>query len=140
VAQKILKKPQSTVLQTMENIAKETGAVDKVEDTLEETRCQRVTVALNIEAAVDELQGILEQACRSSLTQTGSPGKALLHKPTPWWSTQRKEVKTKRRKYQRTKESSELHEQRKVQYLASKSDRPLPSDGKKANHGESSAV
>jgi hypothetical protein len=102
VAQKILKKPQSTVLQTMENIAKETVAVDKVEDTLEETRCQRVTVALNIEAAVDELQGILEQACRSSLTQTGSPGKALLHKPTPWWSTrlatQRKEVKAKKKK------------------------------------------
>ena len=46
----------------MEQIDEETGTVDKMEDTLEETSCQRVTGALNKEAAVDELQGILEQA------------------------------------------------------------------------------
>jgi hypothetical protein len=59
---------QAKVIQTLENIAKETGTENSGVDKLEETWCQRVTRAPNIETAVDELQDVLEQACRSSLT------------------------------------------------------------------------
>jgi hypothetical protein len=56
----------------------------------------RVTEALNIEVAVDEIEAILDQACRSSFMQTGPTGKALRYKSIPWWTsrltTQRKEV------------------------------------------------
>jgi len=59
------------------------------------------------------------------LTQTGTTGKALRHKPTPWWTssltTQRKEVNAKRR-YQHKKENSEIWGQRKEQYLATKAE------------------
>jgi hypothetical protein len=117
---------QKRVIQTMEQIARETGTVVKVEDTLDETLCQRVTRTLNIEVAVDELQDVLDQACRSSFMQTGPTGKVLRHKWIPWWTsrltTHRKEVNAKRRRYQRTKENNELREQRKEQYLASKAE------------------
>jgi hypothetical protein len=94
-------------------------------DKLEETWCQRVARAPNIETAVDELQDVLEQACQSSLTQIGTSGKALRHKPIPRWTTnfttQRKEVNVKRR-YQRTKVNSEVRGQRKEQFLAAKAE------------------
>jgi hypothetical protein len=106
-----MEKFQDTVIQTMEQIARETGTVVRGEDMLDETWCQRVTKALNIEVAVDELQDVLDQAFQTSLMQTGTTGKALRHKPIPWWTsrltTQRKEVNTKRRRYQRTKENNE---------------------------------
>jgi len=106
MTQKNTEKLQATVLQTMEQITRETGTIVKGEDMLDETWCQRMKRAPNIEAVVDELQDILEQVCRSSLTRTGRDGKALRHKPIPWWTsqltTQRKEVNAKSRRYQRT--------------------------------------
>jgi len=85
-----------------------------------------VTRAPNIEVALEELQDVLEQACRSSFTQMGTIGKALWHKPIPWWTssliTQRNEVNAKRRRHQRMKLNSEIREQRKVQYLAAKAE------------------
>jgi len=109
----------------MEQITRETGTAVKGENMLDQTWCQRVRRAPNIEAVVDELQHILEQACRSSLKRTGRDGKALRHKPVLWWTsqltTQRKELNAERRRYQRTK-NNELREQRKGQYLASKAE------------------
>jgi len=111
---------------------------------LDQTWCQRVKRAPNIGAVVDELQDILEQACRSSLTRTGRDGKALRHKLVPWWTsqltTQRKEVNAKRRSYQRTKKKNELREQRKTQYLASKAEFAAAIRRKKLNRGESSVI
>jgi len=75
---------------------------------------------------VDELQAVLDYACRPSFRQAGPTKKVLRHKSVPWWAsrlkTQRKEVNAKRRSYQRTKENNELREQRREQYLASKAD------------------
>jgi len=102
-----------------------------------------VTRTPNIEAAVEELQEVLEQACRSSLTQIETTGKALLHKPMPWWTsgltTQRKELKAKRR-YQRTKENGEIREQRKIQYLTAKAEYTAAIRREKVNLGKSSAT
>jgi len=121
-----MEKLQATVLQTLEQITRETGTIVNGEDMLDQTWCQRVKRTPNIKAVVDELQDILEQACRSSLTRKGRDGKTLRHKPIPWWTsqltTQRKEVNAKRRRYQRTKKNNELREQRKGQYLASKAE------------------
>jgi hypothetical protein len=56
----------------------------------------------------------------------GTTGKALRHKPIPWWTTnlttQRKEVNAKTRRYQRKKVNSEVRGQRKKQYLAAKAE------------------
>jgi hypothetical protein len=45
----------------------------------------------------------------------------LLHKSVPWWSAElpilRKSVNAIRRRYQRTRDSDELREQRRTQYL-----------------------
>ena len=83
MTQKNSVKFQERVIQAMEQIARETGTEVKGEDTLDETLCQRVTKAPNIETAVDELQAVLDQACRTSFMQTGPTGKALRHKPIP---------------------------------------------------------
>jgi hypothetical protein len=126
VTQKNMVKFQERVIQTMEQIARETGMVVRGKDTLDETLCQRVTTVSNIEAALNELQAALDYACRSSFRQTGRTGKVLRHKSVPWrtsrLTTYRKEVNAKIRRYQRTKENNGLREQRKEQYLASKAE------------------
>jgi len=56
-------KLQVKVLQTMEQIAKETGTEEYREDKLEEIWCQRVIRTQNIETALDKLQDVLEREC-----------------------------------------------------------------------------
>jgi len=63
VTQENMGKFQAKVLQTLEQIAKETRTEEYNEDKLEEIWRQRVIRAPNIETAVDELQDVLEQAC-----------------------------------------------------------------------------
>jgi len=55
VTQKDIVKFQERVIQTIEQIARETGKVAKGEETLDEMLCQRVKTAPNIEAVLDEL-------------------------------------------------------------------------------------
>ena len=101
----------------MEQITRETGTAVKGENMLDQTWCQRVRRAPNIEAVVDELQHILEQACRSSLKRTGRDGKALRHKPILWWTsqltTQRKELNA---------ENEDINERRTMNYASSGKD------------------
>jgi hypothetical protein len=95
-------------------------------DILDEKLRNRVIMMTNIEAAVDELQEIMDHECQSSFRQSGKKGKGPKHKSNPWWTsrhtTQRKEVNAQRRRYQRTKDNSELREQRKELHLASKAE------------------
>jgi len=86
VTQENMGKFLAKILQTLEHKSKGTGTEDKEVDRLEEILCQGVIRTPNIEAAVEELQEVLQQACRSSLTQMGTIGKALRHKPIPWWN------------------------------------------------------
>ena len=51
---------QEAVIQRMRQIALEMGMEGKGEDELDEILCQRATATPNIEAAVDELQTILD--------------------------------------------------------------------------------
>ena len=83
--------------------AREAGkAADEI-FTLDEMLRQRVIMTTNIEAAVDELHEIMDHSCRSSFRKAGQRGNIPKHKSLPWWtsrfSTQRKEVNTKRRRY-----------------------------------------
>jgi hypothetical protein len=106
---------QETVIQRMKKIALEMGMAGKGEDELDEILCQRETATPNIDVAVDELQTVLDYACRFSFRQT-SPTSRMepRHKSVPWWNSrftlQRKDVNSKRRKYQRTKDNREQHE------------------------------
>jgi len=144
VTQGIMGKLQVKVLQTLEQAAKETWTEEYREDELEEIWCQRVIRAPNIKTAVDELQDVLEQACLPSLTQTRTTGKALRHKPTPWWTssltTQRKEVNAKRRRHQRTKVNSEIWGDRKEQYLAAKAEYTAAIRREKVNYGKNFVI
>jgi exonuclease III len=56
---------QEAVIQRMKQIALEMGMEGKGEDELDEILCQRATATPNIEMAVDELQTVLDYACRS---------------------------------------------------------------------------
>ena len=118
---------QEAVIQRMRQIALEMGMEGKGEDELDGILCQKATATPNIEAALDELQTILDYACRSSFRQTRlTSRKEPRHKSVPWWNAcltlQRKEVNAKRRRYQRTKDNPEQRERRKVQYLVSKAE------------------
>ena len=109
VTQKNMMKFQERVIQTMQQIAGETAMTVKGKDTIDETLCRRLTKAPNIEAAVDELQAILDHACRSSYMQTGPTGKALRHKSIPWWTSR---LRTEKRgKCKKTKVSTDEGEQ-----------------------------
>jgi hypothetical protein len=118
---------QETVIERMRQIALEIGVEGKGENVLDEILCQRATGTPNIEIALDELQTVLDYACRSSFRQTRlTSRKEPRHKSVPWWNSrltlQRKEVNAKRRRYQRMKNNPEQREQRKVQYLVSKAE------------------
>jgi hypothetical protein len=88
VTRKNMETFQEAVIQRMRQIALEIGMAGKGEDELDEILCQRATATPNIEVAVDELQTVLDYACRSSFRQTRLPSrKEPRHKSVPWWNS-----------------------------------------------------
>jgi hypothetical protein len=76
VTQENMGKLQVKVLETLEQIAKETGTEEYREDKLEEIWCQRVITAPNIETSVDDvLEDVLEQHADPCSHKGGQPGK-----------------------------------------------------------------
>ena len=124
MTQRDIEKFQKIIMQTMARIAQETGKAGQ--DTLDEILCQRTTTLPTSEAAVEELQAVLDHACRTLFRQTGTINRELRHKSVPWWTTrlttQRRVVNAERRQYQRTKGNDELCRQKKEKYLAAKAE------------------
>ena len=85
VTQRDIVKFQKIIMQTMARIAQETGKAGQ--DTLDEILCQRTTTLPTSEAAVKELQAVLDHACRTLFRQTGTINRELRHKSVPWWTT-----------------------------------------------------
>jgi hypothetical protein len=88
-------------------------------EKLEETLCQRVQSALNIEEILEEFHEVLDKNFKSSfrLTRpTSTTRKAVQHKSVPWWTQNltilKKKVNAQRRRYQSMKGSTALLEQR----------------------------
>jgi len=79
-----------------------------------------------METVTEEIQGVLETACRSSFRIRNIIQKATSHKSVPWWTQNltilREKVNTQRRKFERTKDNNDLRDHRKEQYLAIKAE------------------
>ena len=76
------------------------------------------------EKLVKEFENIITSACRRSF-RTSSRVQNLKHKKSvPWWSDEltmlRKRTNATRRRYQKTRNSEELREQRRNQYVEAK--------------------
>jgi hypothetical protein len=80
---------QGNFIQTMEQLLSRTyktaGGVEKLDNTL----CQLVATAQNMEAVIEELHTTLDSACRSSfrlMMLTRTTKKSLPYRPVPWWT------------------------------------------------------
>ena len=86
---------------------------------LDETLCTRVEKETVMDKIVEEFHEVLDLACRSSFKISRVTKTASTHKSVHWWSAEltvlRKRVNALRRRYQRTRDSEELREQRRAQ-------------------------
>jgi hypothetical protein len=98
---------------------------ERIEE-LDEHLSQRVAEATCMETVIEELQAALETACRNSFRIRNISQKAISHKSVPWWTQNltilRKKVNAQRRKFQRTKGNNYLRDDRKKQYLTTKTE------------------
>jgi len=95
-------------------------------ERLDEHLSHRVGAARCMETVIEELQEALETACRSSFRIRNISQKATSRKSVPWLTQNltilRKKVNAQRRKFQRTKNNNDLRDERKEQYLATKTE------------------
>ena len=100
-------------------VKKEGGAED-----LYKTLCTRVSDRTDIEELIEEFQDVMKSACNESFRTRRTSKKAMSNKSDRWWTEEltivRKRVNALRRRYQRRRNSEELREQRKTQYLERK--------------------
>jgi len=79
---------------------------------------------MDIEELIEEFHDVMKSACNESFRTRRDSKKAMSNKSVPWWTEEltimRKMVNALRRKYQRTRNSEELREQRKTLYLEGK--------------------
>jgi hypothetical protein len=108
------------LIQMVEQKLCETNVVGGTE-MLEEALCSRVANEPDMDIIVEEIDEVLDLACRSSFKILRATKTVLLHKSVPWWSEElpvlRKSVNALRSRYQRIRDSDELREQRRAQYL-----------------------
>ena len=93
-------------------------------ELLDRTLCTLVAKEPDMDKIVEEFHEVLDLACRRSFKISRAIKTASTHKSVPWWSEEltilRKRVNALRRRYQRTRNSEELREQRRAQYLYAK--------------------
>jgi len=143
VTKKDSEKFQVNLLQLMEQ--RFCGSNSEVGETeeLDETLRLRVAKAPNMETIVEELHDVLASACSSSFKILRTK-KASTHKSVPWWTegltVLRKKVNVQRRQYQRTRGNNNLRDERKSQYLATKSEYAATIKKEKTHRGRSYAI
>jgi len=88
---------------------------------LDKTLCTRVTNEMDIEKSLEELHKVVEIACSKSFRTQQASKKAMSIKAVPWWTEEltimQKRLNTLRHRYQRTRNSEELREQHRSEYL-----------------------
>jgi hypothetical protein len=90
-------------------------------EALDKTLCTCVMEESNIEKSVEEFHEVMESACGGTFRRKRATKKALTHKTVPWWIQEltiiRKSLNAQRHRYQRTRDSKKLWEQRRSLYL-----------------------
>ena len=93
-------------------------------EELDKMLCKRVTNEMDIEKSIEEFHEVVELACRKSFRTQRASRKGMPKKIVPWWREEltimRKRLNALRSRYQRTRNSEELREQRRSQYLEGK--------------------
>lgn len=88
---------------------------------MDKTLCTRVANRMDIEELIEEFYDVIKSACNISFRTRRASKKAMPNKSVPWWTEEltimRKRVTALRHRYQRTRNSEELREQCKTQYL-----------------------
>ena len=91
---------------------------------MDKTLCARVSDRMDIEELIEEFHDVMKSACNESFRTRRVSKKAMSNKSIPWWTEELtvmwKRVNALRRRYQRRRNSEELREQRKTQYLERK--------------------
>jgi len=76
---------------------------------------------MDIEELIEEFHDVMKRTCDKSFRTRRASKKAVSKKSVPWWAKELtimwKRVNALRRRYQRTRNSEELREQRKTQCL-----------------------
>jgi hypothetical protein len=120
------------------------GSNSEVGETeeLDETLRLKVAKAPNMETIV-ELHDVMASACSSSFKILRTTKKASTNKSVPWWTEGltifRKKANAQRRQYQRTRGNIDLRDERKSQYLATKTEYAAAIK-KETHRGRSSAI
>jgi hypothetical protein len=100
-------------------INKEGGTED-----LDKALCSCVSEGTDIVELIEEFHDIMTVARSKSFRTQRASKKAISNKSVPWWTEEmtimRKTVSALRRRYQRKRNSEDLTEQRKTQYLEGK--------------------
>ena len=86
--------------------------------------CTRVTDEIDTEKLIELFQKVKKLARSKSFRTQRASKKAMSNKSFPWWTEEltimRKRVNALRLRYQRTRNSEELREQRRTHYLEGK--------------------
>jgi len=125
VEQRDIAKFQGSPIQNTDQLL---SGMNKERDSIEgldEHLSKRVAAAPCMETLIEEIQEALETACRSPFKIWNISQKATSHK-CPWWTQNltilREKLNAQRRKFQRTKDNKDLRDQRKEEYLATKTE------------------
>jgi len=93
-------------------------------EELGKTLCTRMMHEMDIEKSIEEFHKVVEIACSKSFRTQRASKKAVSNKAGPCWTEEltimRKSLNTPKRRYQRTRNSEELREQHRSQYLEGK--------------------
>jgi len=112
---------------------------------LDKTLCTRVSDRMDIEELIEEFHDVMKSARNQSFRTRRASKKAMSNKSVRWWTEEltimRKRVNALRRRYQRRRNSEELREQHKTQYLEAKARYVATvKKEKKSIHGKSIAT
>jgi hypothetical protein len=94
-------------------------------EDLDKTLCTRMSDEIDTEELIEEFHEVMELACSKSFRTQQASKKAMPNKSVPWWTEEltimHKRLNALRWRYQRTRNSEQLREQCKTQYLEGKS-------------------
>ena len=90
-------------------------------EDLDKTLCTRVSHRMDIQELIEEINVVMKSARNESFRTQRASKKAMSNTSVRWWTEEltimRKRGNALRRRYQRMRNSEEVREQRKTQYL-----------------------
>jgi len=111
---------QGNLLRSAEKMLCKLKQEGRTED-LDKTLCTRVSHRMDIQELIEEINVVMKSARNESFRTQRASKKAMSNTSVRWWTEEltimRKRGNALRRRYQRMRNSEEVREQRKTQYL-----------------------